>query len=200
MRVYISADYDKNSGDREVVDVLNAWGVDKKHVVDFVDTAKVNSGSVSDDPDCRSCDLKMEFNRQINASSFVIFVIGDKTKNRTAGCGCERYWKNNWYECKCTPYKQNVLGKKNCKVQVTVSSEDDVGSINPYSYIQHEFEEAKKRRKKILIFYNALNKQPSWLPDYMNGYESIAVPFWIKNFQGEKVGNYEYIKKAFGYD
>lgn len=29
-RVYISADYDKNSGDRDVVDTLNNWGTDNK--------------------------------------------------------------------------------------------------------------------------------------------------------------------------
>ena len=71
--------------------------------VNYVDTAEVVSGSVSDDPDCRACDLKAEFNRQINASSYVIFVIGDKTASRTAGSGCERN-KKTQYECTCTPY------------------------------------------------------------------------------------------------
>ena len=77
-RVYISADYSENDGDRNVVDVLHAWGKDDKHKVDYVDTAQVVSGSVSNDSDCRACDLKREFNRQINASSAVIFIIGDK--------------------------------------------------------------------------------------------------------------------------
>ena len=72
-RVYISADYDENSGDREVVDLLNKWGSDNLHKVDFVDMAKVVSGSVADDTDCRICDLKAEFNKQINASSAAIF-------------------------------------------------------------------------------------------------------------------------------
>lgn len=36
-QVYISADYDKNSGDREVVDELISWGKDNKHKVDFID-------------------------------------------------------------------------------------------------------------------------------------------------------------------
>lgn len=40
-RVYISADYDENSGDRNVVDELNKWGQDDFHKVDFVDMAKV---------------------------------------------------------------------------------------------------------------------------------------------------------------
>lgn len=92
-KVYISADYDYDSGDRNVVDELNKWGTDNYHKVDFVDMAKVVSGSVSNNSDCCICDLKAEFNRQINASSAAIFVIGDKTGNRTAGSTCERIHK-----------------------------------------------------------------------------------------------------------
>ena len=40
-RVYISADYDEGSGDRNVVEELNKWGTDNYHKVDFVDMAKV---------------------------------------------------------------------------------------------------------------------------------------------------------------
>ncbi len=87
-RVYISADYSNDSGDRNVVDTLNKWGTDNLHKVDFIDMAKVVSGSISKDPDCRACDLKKEFNQQINASSAVIFVVGDKTASRKAGSNC----------------------------------------------------------------------------------------------------------------
>lgn len=73
-RVYISADYAEDSGDRDVVDILNQWGSDNRHKVDFIDMSKVASGSVSNDPDCRPCDLKREFNQQINASSAVMRV------------------------------------------------------------------------------------------------------------------------------
>ena len=74
-QVYISADYAEYDGDRDVVEELNKWGSDNLHKVDFIDMSKVASGSVSKDPDCRICDLKQEFNRQINASSAVIFVV-----------------------------------------------------------------------------------------------------------------------------
>ena len=57
-RVYISADYSDGSGDRNVVETLNKWGTDDLHKVDFIDMAKVVSGSISDDSDCRPCDLK----------------------------------------------------------------------------------------------------------------------------------------------
>lgn len=200
-RVYISADYAKESGDRDVINVLHKWAEDDIHKVDFVDTAQVVSGSVSDKPDCRICDLKKEFNAQINASSAVIFIVGDKTASRTAGSECSRN-DVQYYNCYCTPYKQNSKGSKQCKHFSTspASPNGDVGCINSYSYLRHEFEQAVKRNKTIIILYNSLNKQISWLPSYMKDYEDNAHPFWKKNASGEKVGDYYYVKKALGYD
>ncbi|MDU1587033.1 MAG: hypothetical protein E6860_15970 [Clostridium sp.] len=199
-RVYISADYSEDSGDREVVRILNKWGRDALHKVDFIDMSAVASGSVSNNPDCRPCDLKREFNQQINASSAVIFVVGDKTASRTAGSKCSRF-SNSQINCSCTPYKQNTNGSKLCKVSnvIPVGPGDDLGNINSYSYIQHEFEQAKKRKKPIIVIYNSLRKESNWLPSYMKGYEVNAYPFWIKNSFGEKVGNYTYIKQVLGY-
>ena len=114
-QVYISADYDQLYGDRNVVEELNKWGSDSLHKVDFIDMSKVSSGTVANGDDCRICDLKAEFNRQINASSAVIFVVGNQTGSRTAGSGCERSSKEQW-QCYCTPYKQNANGIKLCKV------------------------------------------------------------------------------------
>lgn len=199
-RVYISADYSIDSGDRNVVYLLNQWGMDKCHKTDFVDMAKVVSGSVSNNPDCRPCDLKREFNQQINASSAVIFVVGDKTALRTAGSKCLRNL-NARKDCVCTPYKQNAYGAKICKVDKTVpvGKHDDVGCINSFSYLRHEFEQAKKREKNIIVIYNSLRKESSWLPSYMKEYEIKAMPFWTKNNYGEKIGDYSYIKKVLGY-
>lgn len=200
-RVYISADYSENSGDRDVVDTLNNWSKDNSHKVNFVDMSQVVSGSVSNNPDCRPCDLKKEFNKQINASSAVIIVIGDKTGSRTAGSNCSRMDKN-WSECSCTPYKQNTNGAKICKVYNTSipGKDDDLGEINSFSYIRHEFEQAKKRKKPIIVVYNSLKKENNWLPQYMSNYESEAQPFWKKDVNGKKIGNYEYIKQALGYE
>lgn len=200
-RIYISADYDWDSGDRNVVEELNKWGQDDLHKVDFVDMAKVVSGSVSNSSDCCACDLKAEFNRQINASSAVVFVVGDKTASRTAGSSCDRMSKEQ-YECTCTPYKQNTFGTKYCRYSITYPADPngDVGNINSYSYLRHEYEQAKKKNKKIIVLYNSKNKQPGWLPSYLKEYESIAVPFWTTNWRGERVGDYQQIKRALGYE
>lgn len=201
MRVYISADYSEADGDRNVINVLHQWAEDNYHVIDFVDTAQVRSGSVSKDADCRPCDLKLEFNNQINASSTVIFVIGDKTANRTAGNSCKRMTAGAY--CSCTRYKQNANGSTICKVYgqpTTPGPNDDYGEINSLSYLEHEFRQAQKKRKKIIIVYNSIYKQPSWLPSYMKGYENDAQPFWKKNAWGNRVGNYAFIKQALGYE
>lgn len=199
-RVYISADYSTQNGDREVIDELHKWGDDNLHKVDYVDTALVVSGSVSKYPDCRPCDLKKEFNGQINVSSAVIFIVGDKTASRTAGSVCRR--QVHGAGCVCTPYKQNSQGTKTCK-WITTSTrgpKDDLGNINTYSYLEHEFRQAVRKNKTIIVVYNSLYKQPSWLPSYMSDYKSEAVAFWTKNSRGKKVGNYAYVKKALGYD
>jgi len=197
-RVYISADYDSDKGDRDVIEVLNKWGEDDFHKVDFVDMAKVASGSVSNYPNCRICDLKREFNRQINASSAAIFIVGDKTASRTAGSACKRMDG----QCFCTPYKENIFGIRNCKYD-TVEWADpngDIGYINSWSYIEHEFRQAVRSGKKIIIFYNSTRKESNWLPNYMSEYEDIAMPFWTINQNGYRIGNYQLIKKALGYE
>lgn len=198
--VYISADYDWYDGDQEVVDVLNGWGKDNKHVVEFVDMSKVSSGTVANEPDCRICELKAEFNSQINASSAVIFVVGNKTACRTAGNACERCRKNQ-EDCQCTPYKSNASGQKPCKVSSTCTpgANDDVGSINSYSYLRHEFEQAKKKNKDIVIVYNSSRNEREWFPWYMQGYEDCAFPFWVYNDSGNRVGNYQRIKDVLGF-
>ena len=199
-RVYISADYDRLNGDQDVVCELNKWGRDNQHKVDFIDMSEVSSGSVVDGDDCRICDLKQEFNRQINASSAVIFIVGDKTALRTAGSACRRAG-NNQSACTCTPYKQNTNGVKPCKVSSTFTpgENDDVGCINSYSYLKHEFMQAEKRKKAIIVVYNSLRKESDWLPSYMKNYEDDARPFWIKNAWGDKVGDYSYIKEVLGF-
>ena len=100
-----------------------------------------------------------------------------------------------FYTCGPEPMLKAV-----CKVASTSPAGDDVGEINAYSYLRHEFEQAKKRKRTIIIVYNSLYKQADWLPDYMDGYDSVAHPFWVRNSRGEKVGDYQFIKEALGYD
>ena len=179
--VYISADYSATDGDRDVVEVLQAWGKDKRHKVDYVDTAQVVSGSVSENPDCRLCDLKKEFNRQINASSSAIFVIGDKTALRTAGSSCKR--KGEGPYCTCTPYKQNANGTSTCKCFFTSTPgpNDDIGEINTYSFLEHEFKQAVRKGKNIIVVYNSLYP-PGWMaPGLHEGVRGLC-----RTFLGEK--------------
>lgn len=79
-------------------------------------------------------------------------------------------------------------------------SNEDFGNINSCSYLRHEFEQAKKKGKDIIILYNSTRNETSWLPSYMSGYEDVACPFWIYNYKNEKVGNYAYIKSVLGFE
>lgn len=88
------------------------WNDSNRHSLEFADLAKVAKGSVSDESDCRICDLKQEFNKQINASSAVIFVVGDKTKDRRAGESCSRVGKGSADGIYCTPYHRNANGQQ----------------------------------------------------------------------------------------
>lgn len=170
--------------------MLNKWGQDDLHSIDFVDMAKVTSGSITSNPDCRPCDLKNEFNQQINQSSIVIFIVGDMTKYRTAGEACRK--NNN----SCTPYKQNFNGTKNCDFNKVFrySTYSNVCPVNNYSYLRHEFEQAKKRNKKNVILYNSTRCEANWLPFYMAGYEQYAFPFWLNKVT--ETPNYYQIKKV----
>lgn len=199
-QVYISADYSESDGDKDVVDELNKWGNDDYHRVDFVDMSQVASGSVSKEPDCRICDLKAEFNSQINASSAVIFVVGYMTRYRTAGQSCGRVGKTTQWEAYCTPYKQNTNGTRLCKYVSTVpTTGNNVSRINNYSYLRHEFEQAARQKKNIIILYNSTRYENEWLPSYMSDYKNVARPFWITNYWGQRVGDYSYIKEALGF-
>ena len=42
-------------------------------------------------------------------------------------------------------------------------------------------------------------KEEHWLPSYMDGYESLARPFWKFDVNGKKVGDYSYIKEVLGF-
>ena len=108
--------------------------------------------------------------------------------------------KEQW-QSYCTPYKQNVNGTKACKVfnVCTPGEDDDFGYINNCSYLRHEFEQAKKKKKTIIIVYNSTRKESKWFPSYMKGYEDDAKPFWRTDDSGKKVGDYSYIKEVLGF-
>ena len=196
--IYISADYDQIDGDLDVVKAIKSWGIDNLHSTNFIDMSDPRANNVIRDiPDCRICDIKSEFNRQISASSFVLFIVGRKTKDRQAGSHCNRCIQPQCI-CRCTPYQKNFLGAIPCKVpSITESCDGHVGCINSYSYLEHEFLEtiSVKRNNQIAIFYNSFYHQESWLPCYMKDYKGIAEPFWVRSPTGNKIGCYTRLKE-----
>lgn len=51
-----------------------------------------------------------------------------------------------------------------------------------------------------MVVYNSVYKKENWLPGYMYGYKDVAVPFWIYDSCGNKIGNYQFIKEQLGYE
>lgn len=239
-RIYISADYDPINGDRDVVEELVRLANDKRCKIEFKDMAAAKSGSVSDNEDCRYCDLKEEFNRKINISSTIVFVVGDKTKTRDAGSTCKLasdplfsilsilpYYID---KIECTPYKRNASGSVCCKKTASDVCDDnaseDVRCINNFSFLQHEFEQAKHKGKKIVIIYNSSRKEEKWLPSYMREYiaekekeevkegilssclpsyskkekDFFVITFYKKQADLSIVVNYPSIKEALGFN
>lgn len=196
--IYISADYDPIDGDLDVVNAIKKWGLDNLHSTNFIDMSDPKANNVIRDiTDCRICDIKSEFNRQISASSFVLFIVGRKTKDRQAGSNCNRYFLPQ-NTCRCTPYQKNYLGAISCKIPNTTEPYDGhVGCINSFSYLEHEFIEAisVKRADQIAIFYNSFYHQENWLPSYMKDYKEIAEPFWIYSPSGNQIGCYTRLKE-----
>jgi hypothetical protein len=76
----------------------------------------------------------------------------------------------------------------------------DIGYINSMSYIEHEFRQAVRSGKNIIIFYNSTRRESNWLPDYMSKHNEIAMPFWVINQNGKRMGNYQLLKTALGYE
>ena len=87
-RVFVSADwkepFDSHSWDKEVVDRIRKWKYDSRYGVDLICTDDVHK-SVTENSDCRRCDIKEECGRYIKSSSVVIFVVGDNTASKKAG-------------------------------------------------------------------------------------------------------------------
>lgn len=69
--------------------------------------AKVVSGSVSNNSDCCICDLKAEFNRQINASSAAILLLEIRQEIEQQALLAKEFIKNgtNAYVLHINKYK-----------------------------------------------------------------------------------------------
>ena len=180
-RTFVSADwkepYDSHSWDKEVVDRIRKWRDDGRYGVDIICTDEVHKG-VMEKPDCRRCDIKGECGKQINSSSVVIAVIGDKTATKTAG-ECD--------EASCSP-AYSGQDKKTCKYSTSpaeTTAEGGVAGGNKMSYLRHEITKAASAKKSIIVVFNSMLNQTGWIPSWYttlkdNGSikELWRGPFW----------------------
>jgi len=178
-RVFVSADWkdadDHRSCDREVVDVIRKWTEDGRYAVSFDCTDDVHN-SVTEDPDCRRCEIKGECGRRINCSSVVIVVIGDNTATKNSG-ECESlscspaYSRQSKKECK---YRRNPSPAEN-------KNENGVVDGNKMSYLEFEITKAALAKKSVILVFNSMRIETNWVPTWYNTLkvnELCRVPFW----------------------
>lgn len=173
--VYVSADwkaaFNENSCDKTVVDRIRKWKDDPRYGVTVTCTDDVHN-SVVNRPDCRRCDIKIECGRRIDRSSVIIFVVGDNTGTKSAG-KCEGF--------SCAPAYSGGYSKM-CKFP---SELGQVSNWKAMSYLQYEITTAVHKHKKILIVYNSVYHQYSWIPGWYKTLlnscdvnELDRIPFW----------------------
>jgi len=169
-RVFVSADwkepFDLHSWDKEVVDRIRKWKYDKRYGVDLICTDDVHN-SVINNADCRRCDIKEECGRYIKCSSIVIFVVGDNTASKKAGA-CNGI--------SCSP-AYSGLQKKDCKSCLP----NQIFDWEEMSYLEYEITTAFLEKKKIILVFNSVYKQESWIPAWYENYkvnELCRVAFW----------------------
>lgn len=164
--IYVSADwkesFDRHSWDKEVVDRIRKWSIDLRYSADFHYTDDVHN-SVIDDDGCRRCNIKEECGCYIRRSSLVIFVVGDKTRTKKAG-RCNGL--------SCFPVNKNILSPCNNYKEI---------KLKDMSYLHYEISTAIEEKKKILLVYNSVYQNESWIPSWYNKYyenELDRIPFW----------------------
>ncbi|MDR0326006.1 MAG: TIR domain-containing protein [Oscillospiraceae bacterium] len=188
-RVFVSADWKENesnpkSCDKNVVGRIREWADDDRRSIEIDCTDDVHSSVLDTLDDCRRCDIKRECGSHINWSSIVIFVVGDNTATKSAGaCSCDE----------CSP-AYSGKEKLPCKLVWGTSSSDvrtwdgtlyknEMGM----SYLQYEITKAAQLGKSIIVVFNSMNKQESWIPSWyttllndtsLTFTEKCRVPFW----------------------
>ncbi len=171
-RVFVSADwkepFDSHSWDKEVVDRIRKWKNDSRYGIDIICTDDVHK-SVIENIDCCRCDIKKECEKYIKSSSVVVFVVGDNTGSKKAGI-CDGI--------SCSP-AYSRLQKRRCKLFLTKFNWMGM------SYLEYEITTAILEKKDIVLVFNSVYKQESWIPTWYknllrnyNVKELCRIAFW----------------------
>lgn len=177
-RVFVSADwrepFNSHSWDKAVVDRIRQWNYDNRYGVDFICTDDVHN-SVTENTNCRRCDIKKECGEYVKSSSVVIFVVGDNTGSKKAGA-CDGI--------SCSPAYSGQQ-KSYCKYFFNGSSNNPFLEWRGMSYLQYEITTAVLSEKNIVLVYNSAYKQESWIPGWYKSllrnyrvHELCRLAFW----------------------
>ena len=122
--------------------------------------------------------------------------------------GLAHYIKINYPQYKVLPYLADTLDKgpkKQVKLDKVFNPFEKPDVKEKYAVIVCDTAVLARmigREYYCLLYtsvYNSTRYESLCLPSYMKDYEDNAVPFWIKDIYGNKVGSYSYIKEALGF-
>lgn len=136
-KTYIAADWD---GDWDAVDRLYAWKNSEHWILDFVDAHELHQARDTS----LNCSIKRALAERLNVSKRFVLIVGDKTKNLTAG-SC-------WY---CNDYSSLT---KSCYRGYAVDYK---------SYIEFECKKAVRDGLQIVVLYNSTRVNKSKCPDVL---------------------------------
>lgn len=179
--IFVSADWKDDfvnslSDDKIVVERIRTWSNSANYGVNFRYTDAVHKSVLnSNNPDCRRCDIKLECEHQIEWSSIVIIVIGDKTKTKGSGA-CDGQ--------ACSP-AESWKPKVPCKLVHAAPGQETNVVYYAESYLEHEIRIALTLKKKIILVFNSVNVMIDWIPQFYlseivknPNLELCRVPFW----------------------
>ncbi len=136
-KTYIAGDWDH---DKEAIDKLYQWKEDKRLDFDFIDAHEYKQSRDTS----LNCSIKKSLKERLDESKTFILVVGEKTKEITAG-SCQY----------CSSYNSyiKICGREH--------------SVDYRSYIQYECEEAIKADMNIIVLYYSSYVNKLYCPELL---------------------------------
>lgn len=163
-KTYIAGDWD---GDSKVIEKLYEWNENKKLNLSFHDVHEIKQAKDTS----LNCSIKRSLKTRLDASKTFVLVVGEKTKDLTAG-SCQYCSSYNSYQNRC------------CRGN----------SVDYRSYIEYECEIAKQDINKIVVIYNGFSVNRDKCPEELR-YVGKHIPAFIFE-HGKRYWNIAQIERA----
>ena len=163
-RTYIAGDW---TGDKNAIEQLYKWN-EGYWSLSFTDAHELTQARDSS----LNCSIKKSLKERMDASKTFVLIVGDKTKNLTAG-SCQFCSSYNSWNAYCA--KGNYVDYR--------------------SYIKYECDKAIEAGIKIVVLYNSTTVNKNKCPDSIKSL-GTHIAMMYKGSDGNLHWNYQDIKNA----